>query len=457
MNFITEPEVDSLLERQREFFATHKTKEISFRKDALKKLLSACEKHETQITMALYRDLKKSKEEAFLTEFSLVVSEIKLHLKKLEQWSAPKRVKTPFYLWPSNSSIHYEPLGINLVIAPWNYPFLLMFAPLIGVLSSGSCAVLKPSTDSKHTAIVMDKIIKEIFNSEHVAIVHGDKKENQILFKKRFDHIFFTGGSALGKIVMRSAAEHLTPVTLELGGKSPCIVDPSANLKIAAKRIAWSKTINSGQTCIAPDYLLVENSIKEELMEKINEEWNKMYGTPILESENYPKIIHKRHYDRLIGLMKGSQVKYGGQTKESTLQISPTILDEVSLEDPIMKEEIFGPILPVIGFDTIEEALQVIDAFEKPLALYYYGSHANSILQKTSSGGVCINDGMLHIANPNLPFGGVGNSGFGAYHGYQSFLCFSHAKAVVKSQTWIDLPFKYVPFKGFRWLKKILA
>jgi len=457
MKFLTEPEVDSLLEGQRTFFATQQTKAITFRRGALKKLLIACKKYEPEITTALYQDLKKSKEEAFLTEFSLVVSEIKLHLKKLDEWSAPKRVKTPFYLWPSVSRIHYEPLGIHLVIAPWNYPFLLLFTPLIGVLSSGSCAVLKPSPDAQHTAIVMEKIIKETFQPEHITIVHGEKKENQILFKKRFDHIFFTGGSALGKIVMRAASEYLTPVTLELGGKSPCIVDKSANIKIAAKRIAWSKTINSGQTCIAPDYILVDQQIKEELMTKIHEEWNKMYGTPILESEHYPRIIHRGHYDRLIGLMNGSQVKYGGQTKESTLQISPTILDEVSLEDPIMKEEIFGPILPVIGFDKIEDAINIIEQFEKPLALYYYGKDSRSLLQRTSSGGVCINDGMLHIANPNLPFGGVGHSGHGSYHGYQSFLCFSHAKAVVKSQTWIDLPFKYVPFKGFKWLRKFLA
>jgi len=283
--------------------------------------------------------------------------------------------------------------------------------------------------------------------------------ENQILFKKRFDHIFFTGGSALGKIVMRAAAEFLTPVTLELGGKSPCIVDRSASLKVAAKRIAWSKTINAGQTCIAPDYLLVHNSIKEALMKEIDCAWNEMYGSPVLASPNYPKIIHQRHFDRLVKLLDSSKIKFGGAVNKETCQIAPTILKDVSTDDPIMQEEIFGPLLPVIGFDTIEEALALIHKFEKPLAVYYYGnsSKAQPVLNKISSGGACINDAMMHMANPNLPFGGVGHSGFGAYHGYNSFLCFSHRKSVLTTPTWIDLPFKYVPFKGFKWLKKFLT
>ena len=328
---------------------------------------------------------------------------------------------------PSRSRIYYEPLGVNLVIAPWNYPFLLLFSPLIGVLSSGCCAVLKPSADSKYTAEVMDKIIRETFQDEHISIVHGEKKENQILFKKRFDHIFFTGGSELGKIVMRSAAEFLTPVTLELGGKSPCIVDESADLKIAAKRIAWSKTINSGQTCVAPDYVLVANSLKKQLMFHINEEWNKMYGGDPLNSDMYPKIIHKGHYDRLLRLIDQTKVKYGGNKNDETLQIAPTILEGVTLDEPVMKEEIFGPILPVISVNSLQEAIDLIHKFEKPLALYYYGNskEAKTVLNQTSSGGVCINDAMMHIANSNLPFGGVGHSGYGSYHGYDSFLCFT--------------------------------
>ena len=258
---------------------------------------------------------------------------------------------------------------------------------------------------------------------------------------------------------MRSAAEFLTPVTLELGGKSPCIVDESANLKIAAKRIAWSKTINSGQTCVAPDYVLVNNSLKEQLMFHINEEWNKMYGGDPLNSDMYPKIIHKGHYERLLDLIDPAKVKYGGDKNDETLQISPTILDGITLDDPVMKEEIFGPILPVIGVTSLQEAIDLIHKFEKPLALYYYGSssEAKAVLKKTSSGGACINDAMMHIANTNLPFGGVGHSGYGAYHGYDSFLCFTHKKAVVTTPTWIDLPFKYVPFKGFKWLKKLLT
>tara|TARA_B100000524_G_scaffold95111_2_gene44970 strand:+ start:18924 stop:20303 length:1380 start_codon:yes stop_codon:yes gene_type:complete len=459
MNFLTDSSIDLLLSKQRKFFASNQTKSISFRRTALEKLLTACFKYEKEILTALHADLRKSPEEAFLTEFNFVVSEIKLHLKNLNKWSASKRISTPLILRPSRSRIYYEPLGVNLVIAPWNYPFLLLFSPLVGVLSSGCCAILKPSADSKHTAEIMDHIIREIFQEGHISIVHGEKKENQILFKKRFDHIFFTGGSELGKIVMRSAAEFLTPVTLELGGKSPCIVDESADLKIAAKRIAWSKTINSGQTCVAPDYVLVVDRLKEQLMFHINEEWNKMYGGDALASEMYPKIIHKGHYDRLVGLIDPVKVKYGGNKNDETLQISPTILEGVTLDDPVMKEEIFGPILPVIGVDSMKEAIDFIHKFEKPLALYYYGNsnEAKSVLKKTSSGGACINDAMMHIANPNLPFGGVGHSGYGAYHGYDSFLCFTHKKAVVSTPTWIDLPFKYVPFKGFKWLKKFLT
>mgnify|MGYP001304402471 CR=1 FL=1 len=459
MNFLTDSSIDTLLSKQKKFFGSNQTKSIAFRRNALKKLLKVCLKYEKDILNVLHQDLRKSPEEAFLTEFSFVVAEIKLHLKNLNKWSSSKRVTTPLILRPSRSRIYYEPLGVNLVIAPWNYPFLLLFSPLIGVLSSGCCAVLKPSADSKHTAELMDKIISQTFDEDHISIVHGEKKENQILFKKRFDHIFFTGGSELGKIVMRAAAEFLTPVTLELGGKSPCIVDESANLKIAAKRIAWSKTINSGQTCIAPDYVLVSNDLKEELMFLINEEWNKMYGGSILSSDKYPKIIHKGHYDRILGLIEPKKVKYGGDKNDDTLQISPTILDGVTLDDPVMKEEIFGPILPVIGVDSLQEAIDIIHEFEKPLALYYYGNskEAENVLKKTSSGGACINDAMMHIANTNLPFGGVGQSGYGAYHGYDSFLCFTHKKGVVTTPTWIDLPFKYVPFKGFKWLKKFLT
>tara|TARA_B100001287_G_C22681470_1_gene530660 strand:+ start:1855 stop:3234 length:1380 start_codon:yes stop_codon:yes gene_type:complete len=459
MNFLTDSSIDILLSKQKNFFASNQTKSISFRRNALKNLLNACQKYEHEILKALHADLRKSSEEAFLTEFSFVISEIKLHIKNIHKWTASKRISTPLILRPSRSKIYYEPLGVSLVIAPWNYPFLLLFSPLIGVLSSGCCAILKPSSDSKHTAEVMDKIIRETFQEDHISIVHGEKRENQILFKKRFDHIFFTGGSELGKIVMRSAAEFLTPVTLELGGKSPCIVDKSANLKIAAKRIAWSKTINSGQTCVAPDYVLVVKSLKKRLMFHINEEWNKMYGGTPLNSNMYPKIIHRRHYKRLLGLIDPQKVKYGGEKNDETLQISPTILDDVTLDDPVMKEEIFGPILPIIEVDNLQGAIDFIYKFEKPLAIYYYGNlkEAKTIIKQTSSGGACINDAMMHIANSNLPFGGVGHSGYGSYHGYDSFLCFTHKKAVVTTPTWIDLPFKYVPFKGFKWLKKFLT
>jgi len=458
MKLLTENRLDELLNKQKHFFDSHQTKDISFRRKSLKKLLHAINENEEEIASCLKKDLNKSYEEAYLTEISLVKTEIKFHLKHLAKWTRAKRVPTPIYLLPSRSRIQYEPLGVALVIAPWNYPFQLLFSPLVGVLSSGCCAILKPSPDSPHTALLMEKIINEIFEENHIAVVHGAKTENQLLFKKRFDHIFFTGSSKLGKIVMKAAAEFLTPVVLELGGKSPCIVDEDANLNICAKRIAWSKSINAGQTCIAPDYILVHEKVKEELIKKIAENWVDMFGENPINSSYYPRIVHQMAFDRINSLLSNGEIRSGGQTDREKLYIAPSIIDQITIEDPIMKEEIFGPILPILSFSDINSALHIIQSFEKPLALYYYGSpkKAKSILRKSSSGGVCINDGLIHIVNHHLPFGGVGHSGTGSYHGYQSFLCFSNAKAIVQSPTWIDLPFKYVPFKWFKWIKKIV-
>ena len=458
MKLLTEIRLDELLIKQKNFFDSHQTKDIAFRRKSLKKLLHAITVYDEEIASCLKKDLNKSYEEAYLTEISLVKTEIKFHLKHLAKWTRAKRVPTPIHLLPSRSKIQYEPLGISLIIAPWNYPFQLVFCPLVGVISSGCCAILKPSPNTPNTALLMEKIIAEVFSEEHISLVHGDKEETQLLLKNRFDHIFFTGSTRIGKIVMKAAAEFLTPVVLELGGKSPCIVDESANIEVSAKRIAWSKAINAGQTCIAPDYVLVHQSIQEELISKIEKYWVEMYGENPMNSEFYPRIINESAFERLSKLLSNGTIRAGGKTNRENRYIQPSIIDNVHLNDSVMQGEIFGPILPIISFQEIANAFDIIDQFEKPLAIYYYGSGktAKEVMYKTSSGGACINDGLIHIANHHLPFGGVGHSGTGSYHGYQSFLCFSNAKAIVQSPTWIDLPFKYVPFKWFKWIKKIV-
>lgn len=458
MENLTENRLNSILEKQSSYFASHETKNIDFRISQLKKLKAVIQKYQAEITKALHADLRKSEQEAYLTEISIVNQEIEYHLSNIREWSQLKKVQTPIHLLPSKSRIQYEPLGIALIIAPWNYPFQLLFNPLVGAISAGCTTVLKPSPYTPSIAALMDKMIKEIFDEKYVAIVQGGKEENELLLKKRFDIIFFTGSPMLGKVVMRAAAEHLTPVILELGGKSPCIVDESANIAIAAKRIAWSKTINAGQTCIAPDYLMVHESVKDELLAKIEEEFVKMFGADSQKSEFYPRIVNDKALERLKKLMQHGTIRFGGKIDEADKFISPTIIDNVKEDYPIMQEEIFGPLLPVLTFKNIQESIDFVNKNEKPLALYVYSNSkiANEVLFKTSSGGACINDGLMHIANHHLPFGGVGNSGMGGYHGHKSFLAFSNEKAFVNSSTLIDLPFKYVPFKYFNWIKKII-
>jgi len=458
MKLLTDNRLQDLLAKQKQFFQSHKTKELSFRKKNLKKLLKVVESYESDIAEALKKDLNKSFQEAYLTEISLVKSEIKFHLKNLNEWTKVQRVSTPVYLLPSRSKIQYEPLGISLIIAPWNYPFQLVFCPLVGVISSGCCAILKPSPNAPNTALLMEKMIAEVFEEEYITVVHGDKEETQLLLKNRFDHIFFTGSTRVGKIVMKAAAEFITPVVLELGGKSPCIVDESANVEVSAKRIAWSKAINAGQTCIAPDYVLVHQSIKDDLISKIEKYWVEMYGENPMNSEFYPRIINESAFERLSNLLSNGTIRVGGKTNREKRYIQPTILDNVNMNDSVMQEEIFGPILPVISFNELSNAFEVIEQFEKPLAIYYYGSGktAKEVMYKTSSGGACINDGLLHIVNQHLPFGGVGHSGLGSYRGYEGFRSFSNPKAILQSPTWIDLPFKYPPFKWFKWIKKIV-
>lgn len=443
---------------QRAFFSTQQTKDISFRLVQLRKLKKVILQNEKEIEQALWVDLHKSPEEAYLTEISIVLGEIENHIKHLKKWSKPKKVATPIHLLPSLSKVIYEPLGIALIVAPWNYPFQLLINTLVGAISSGCCSVLKPSPDAPTIAKLMEAMIVENFDSNYICMVQGGRKTNTILFSQRFDIIFFTGSSKVGKVVMKAAAENLTPVVLELGGKSPCIVDADANIEMAAKRIIWGKLINAGQTCIAPDYLFAHESIKDELLNKIAKNIQLMYGDNIKQSRFYPRIVNGQAMNRLAGLLYEGKIHTGGEIDAKERFISPTIIDNVQPDFLVMQEEIFGPILPVMTFNHIDEPISYINNNEKPLAFYYFGKNKNAkeVLAKTTSGGACVNDTLMHITNHKLPFGGVGNSGMGKYHGQESFLAFSNKRAIVTTPTWIDLPLKYVPFKYFKLIKKII-
>ncbi len=458
MNEISTDAIEKLILGHRSYFNTQQTKDITFRIEHLKRFKSAVRKFENQIADALWLDLHKSEEEAYLTETSIVLQEIDNHIRHLKRWAKSKRMPSPIQLLPSSSKIMYEPLGVSLIIAPWNYPFQLLMNPLVGVISSGCCAVLKPSPYTPHIAAVMETLVHETFEEQYISVVQGGRDVNTLLLEQRFDLIFFTGSPALGKIVMTAAARQLTPVVLELGGKSPCIVDAGANLDRAAKRIAWGKTINAGQTCIAPDYLFVHASVKDELLKKIAFHLGQMFGENAQESLYFPRIVNQNAMQRLQKLLLNGTIIYGGKVDADDNYISPTLIDNVEPDFPIMQEEIFGPLLPVMTYENIETVTAYINSHEKPLAFYYFGTNrqAKEILAQTSSGGGCINDTLMHIANHHLPFGGVGNSGTGHYHGRESFRAFSHARAIVTTPTWFDLPVKYVPFRYFKWVKKIL-
>lgn len=458
MNDASLQTIESLLAGHRSFFATHETKSVNFRIEQLKKFKAAILKYEQKITDALYTDLHKSAEEAYLTEISIVLQEIDNHLKHLKRWAKPKSVSTPIHLLPSSGKIIYEPLGVALIIAPWNYPFQLLMNSVVGAISGGCCAMLKPSPYTPTVAAVMEELVCETFDSTYISMVQGGREVNRLLLDQRFDIIFFTGSPDLGKVVMNAASAYLTPVVLELGGKSPCIVDDSANIDLAARRIAWGKMINAGQTCIAPDYLFAHASIKNELLSKIEKYITLWYGENPQESPYFPRIVNNNAMKRLQKLLLHGKLVYGGKIDEADKYISPTIIDEVQPDFPVMQEEIFGPILPVMTFESIDTVIDYVNAHEKPLAFYYFGRNeqAKNVFLKTSSGGACINDTLMHITNHHLPFGGVGNSGLGKYHGHDSFLAFSNARAVVTTPNWFDLPVKYVPFRFFQWVKKII-
>lgn len=451
-------EIKRIKEKQEKYFYSGSTLDIKFRKKQLKKLLEAIRKYESALSDALWIDLHKSKEEAYLTEISIVICELKNHIKNIKQWSRRKYHATPIKMMPSRCYTQCEPLGNSLIVAPWNYPVQLLLNPLVGAISSGCTAILKPSPYVPHVSLVLANMIKEYFDEEYIAIVQGNRDVNKALFAERFDIIFFTGSPKLGKQVMEAASKNLTPVVLELGGKSPCIIDKDANISIAARRIAWGKTLNAGQTCIAPDYLLIHSDVKDSFIVEFEKAMNQLHGKDIAKSKHYVRMVNDDAFNRVASYLSDGNIRYGGIIDASNRYISPTLLDNVAIDSPVMQEEIFGPILPMITFDNYEDVILFINEREKPLALYYFGNNTtgNKILNRVSSGGACINDTIMHIANENIPFGGVGNSGLGQYHGKDSFLAFSHRKSIVITPTFIDLPFRYMPYKMFSFVKKIL-
>ena len=436
------------LERQRTFFATGQTKPLEFRLAQLAKLKQAIITRQADIVAAAKADLGRPEFEAYFEIATL--SEINLALKKLKAWIRPKRVKSTLENFPSSAWIQPDPLGVVLIIGPWNYPFQLMVSPLVGAIAAGNCAILKPSEHAPHTANVVAELIADTFDPDYITVFEGDASVSQQLLAEKFDHIFFTGGTAIGRIVMAAAAKHLTPVTLELGGKSPCIVDTDINLDHAAKRIAWGKFINAGQTCIAPDYILIDRSIKAAFLEKLTAAINEFFGDDPFQSPDLSRIINQRQFDRLSSLLDSGTAIVGGNTDASTRYIAPTVLDNVTWESPVMEDEIFGPILPVLTYDQFDQALAQVNARPKPLALYLFSrdrTKQQQILTNTSSGGVCLNDTVLNIGVPDLPFGGVGQSGMGSYHGKATFDTFSHYKSVLKKTFWLDLDWRYAPYK----------
>ena len=458
MEKLTAKAIDTVYEQQKVFFASNETQAIPFRVKQLKKLKQAILAYQKELEEAVWKDLHKSKEEFFITEIGVVLTEIDLHIKQVTHWSKPQRVASPYYLFPAKTSVYHQPYGTTLIISPWNYPFQLLINPLVGAISSGCTAILKPTPDIPNVAAVMQKMIDATFEKKYIALIQGDIPVNEMLLKKAFDLIFFTGSSRVGKIIMKAAAEHLTPVVLELGGKTPCIVDHGVNLDATARRILWGKFTNAGQTCVAPDYLMVHESIKEKLLEKMTTYLVEMFGDAVAESSHYGRIINEKMFDRLAPMLQEGKVRVGGQSDRKSLFIAPTLLEDVPEKAKAMQEEIFGPILPVMSFTNTEEVFERINANEKPLAFYYFGkkSKGREMIEKSTSGGACINDALIHLACSNIPFGGVGNSGMGSYHGYKSFLAFTHERGVFENTTRIDPPLRYAPFKYFPILKRLL-
>lgn len=455
--------IEAIFTAQKRYFRSGATLDVAFRKRQLKTLLQAIEAHEQAIAEALWKDLHKSYEEAYLTELSLVKAEIRSAMRHLDGWSSRERKSTPLTIFGSRSYIVKEPLGTALIVSPWNYPVQLLLNPLVGAIAAGCTAVLKPSPYVPSVSLAVERMIRGAFEEEYIAVVQGNREVNAQLFAQKYDLIFFTGSPALARTVAAAAAPNLTPLVLELGGKSPCIVGKDADIRLAAKRIAWGKSLNAGQTCIAPDYLLMHPAVKEAFIAAFAEVMRELHGEDIRTQKHYVRMVNDKAFERVSGYLKEGTVRYGGRVDAAERFIEPTLLDDIASDADVLTTEIFGPVFPIITLDDASSSFedQVVDyitAREKPLALYYFGKEKEgwSIVRRTSSGGSCINDTIMHIVNPNVPFGGVGNSGMGHYHGRESFEAFTHRRAVIATPTAFDLPFRYMPYKLFKWVKRLV-
>lgn len=447
---MTETEIRQIVENQRTYFYTGATLPLSHRIEALKKIQSYILTHEAEIGKAIRKDLGKSDFESYMCETGLVLSEITYMLKHIRSFAKEKNVLTPLAQFHSKSFKKPSPYGVALIMSPWNYPFLLTIDPLIDALAAGNTVVLKPSAYSPYTSAVIQSMIEECFDTRYVAVITGGRAENTCLLNEHFDYIFFTGSQTVGKEVMRHAAAHLTPVTLELGGKSPCIVEESANIKLAARRIVFGKYLNCGQTCVAPDYIYCDRKIKDQLLAEIKRQIKRQFRSEPLTNKNYGKIINEKHFDRITKLIDSSKVVFGGKCDRTTLKIEPTVMDHVTFDDAVMQEEIFGPILPILTYDSLDQAIHKINSMPHPLALYVFTSDktaARKVTARCGFGGGCINDTIIHLATSEMGFGGFGESGMGSYHGKDGFRTFSHYKSIVDKKTWLDLPMRYQPYR----------
>lgn len=447
---MTEQEINGLVAKQRKYFQTGATLPVSTRITALRGLYDTISRYENEIHDALKKDLGKSGFESYMCETGLVLDEISYMLKHIRRFAREKRVRTPLAQFHSRSFKKPSPYGVTLIMSPWNYPFMLTLSPLADALAAGNTAVVKPSAYSPYTSEIIMKILSQCFDPQYVAVVTGGRAENTCLLREHFDYIFFTGSQAVGKEVVRNAAEHLTPVTLELGGKSPCIVDQSANIRLAARRIVFGKYLNCGQTCVAPDYIYCHRSVKDALVKEIKQQIQIQYGREPLHNPDYGKIINEKHFDRILGLIEERKTVHGGNSDRKALRIEPTVLDNVTFSDPVMQEEIFGPVMPILVFDSLEEVIDRINAMPHPLALYFFTSDkaaAKEVTSRCGFGGGCINDTIIHLATTEMGFGGFGESGMGAYHGKTGFDTFSHYKSIVDKKTWLDLPMRYQPYR----------
>lgn len=445
--------IESVVAAQRSYFAQGRTFDLAARREALIRLRSAILSREQEINDALQADLCKSPTETYMCETGMTLSELRYMLGHMGRWARPRRVLTPLAQFHASSFTVRDPHGVVLIMSPWNYPFMLCMEPLIGAIAAGNCCVLKPSAYAPATSKVIARIVADCFPPEYVAVVEGGRAENQALLDQQFDYIFFTGGVNVGREVMRRASEHLTPVTLELGGKSPCIVDGTAKLDLAAKRLAFGKLLNCGQTCVAPDYLLIDSSVKDAFLERLKHHLTAMMGEDARENPDYVKMINRKHFDRVCGLIDPAKVVFGGRADADSLKIQPTILCGVTPDDPVMQEEIFGPVLPVIPYDHLEDAIAFVRSRPHPLALYLFSEDKavqRRILNEVAFGGGCINDTIIHLATSRMGFGGVGQSGMGSYHGKKSFDTFSHEKSIVSKSTWMDMPVRYAPYTALK-------